>query len=104
VDSGAPTAVEIRELESDGQLLRFKQPQLVEVDSEPGVCGLWMPALELGASAVGETEAWEMLAELVITVFKDYRDHPQLKLHTSGVRQREAVLSAVSALYILQPA
>ena len=96
------TTVEISELESDGQLLRFRSPLTVEVDAAEGAYGLWMPVFELGVAGRDKAEAWEMLAELIIANYLDYRSVGKAPRYPLARKQWVALRGTVSGFYVLQ--
>jgi hypothetical protein len=99
----AETTTVIRELEVDGRLLRFSRPLPVEQDADSESCSLWLPDLELGSAGRNEAEAWELLADLVISLYLEFRDMPEQKLHPAAARQRKALMETTSGFYLRQP-
>lgn len=98
------STVDVTELECEGRLLRFKKSVAVEVQPGEDAHGLWIPLFQLGAAGRDEAEAWEMLADLVISAYEDYRGKPKIPLHKSAITQRKALFAAVSGYYIRQSA
>lgn len=95
-----PTTVELPEVETGGHLLKFKQPLLVEVDEDADSCGLWIHSLELGAAGRDSAEAWDMLADLLVSAYEEYRSLPDDSLDLGARQQRDALMQAVSGHYI----
>lgn len=94
------STVEVAEVECEGRLLRFKKAVAVEVQPGADAHGLWIPLFQLGAAGRDEAEAWEMLADLVISAYEDYRGKPKIPLHKSAITQRKAIDGAVACLCV----